>query len=90
MPNSVSAKKDLRQNQARRLRNRTVRSAMRTQVSKVRKAVTDGDFDTAEKEFRVASKKLDQASSKGIIHKNTAGRYKSRLSHLIKTAKAAS
>jgi small subunit ribosomal protein S20 len=87
MPNSVSAQKDLRQNIARRQRNRVVRSAMRTQVGKVRKAVKDGNFEQAEQELRLATKKLDQASAKKIIHKNSASRTKSRLAHLIKTAK---
>lgn len=61
---------------------------MRTQVKKVRVAATAGDVETAEKEFRVAAKKLDRAGAKGIIHANTAGRYKSRLSQMIKKAKA--
>ena len=90
MPNSASAKKDLRQNQVRRQRNRAVRSTMRRQLAKVHKAVKDGDFDTAEAEFRVAAKKLDQAGAKKIIHRNAADRTKSRLSHMIKTAKQAS
>ena len=61
---------------------------MRTQVKKVRAAATAGDIETAEKEFRLAAKKLDRAGAKGIIHANTAGRYKSRLSSMIKKAKA--
>ena len=89
MPNSASAKKDLRQNQTRRLRNRMVRSAMRRQLGAVRAAVKDGNLEEAETRLRTATKKLDQASAKGIVHKNAANRTKSRLSHLIKTAKAA-
>lgn len=89
MPNSASAKKDLRQNQVHRMRNRAVRSKMRAQVSKVRTAVKDGNFELADAEFRLAARKLDQAGAKNIIHKNAADRTKSRLSHLIKTAKAA-
>ena len=89
MPNSASAKKDLRQNQTRRLRNRIVRSTMRRHVSAVRAAVKAGNFEEADTKLRTAVKKLDQAAAKGIIHKNAANRTKGRLSHLIKTAKAA-
>lgn len=89
MPNSSSAKKRLRQNEKRRLANRTIKSAMRTQIRKVREAVDQGNFDLAETEARVAAKRLDRAGSKGVIHRNTAARTKSRLQHLIKTAKTA-
>lgn len=61
---------------------------MRTQVKKVKLAAEAGDIETAEKEFRVAAKSLDRAGAKGIIHANTAGRYKSRLSYAIKKAKS--
>lgn len=88
MPNSPSASKRLRQNKVRQARNKMIKSSMRTQVKKVRTAVEAGDIDTAEKEFRVATKSLDRAGAKGIIHANTAGRYKSRLSQMIKKAKA--
>lgn len=90
MPNNASAKKRLRQNKVRQARNKAIKSSMRTQVKKVRLAATAGDVETAEKEFRVAAQKLDRAGAKGIIHANTAGRYKSRLSQMIKKAKAAS
>ena len=89
MPNNASASKRLRQNKVRQARNKAVKSAMRTQVKKVRTAATAGDIETAEKEFKVAAKKLDRAGAKGIIHANTAGRHKSRLSSMIKKAKAA-
>lgn len=88
MPNNASAKKRLRQNVVRQARNKAIKSSMRTQVKKVRLAATAGDIETAEKEFILATKKLDRAGAKGIIHANTAGRYKSRLSQMIKKAKA--
>ena len=90
MPNNASTKKRLRQDKVRQARNKVVKSSIRTQVKKVRLAVTAGDIETAEKEFVLAAKKLDRAGAKGIIHLNTAGRYKSRLSQMIKKAKAAS
>lgn len=87
MPNSSSAKKRLRQNESLRLRNRSIKSAVRTQIKKVRTAVAAGDIETAETEFQVAVKKLDKASSKRIFHPNTSARYKSRLQSAIKAAK---
>ena len=90
MPNSASAKKRLRQNETTRLHNRTKRSAVRTQIKKVREAVSAGDLTLAEEEFKLATKKLDRAGSANLIHPNKAARHKSRLSKLIKQAKAAS
>ena len=90
MPNTASAKKRLRQNQTLRLRNRSIKSAVRTQIKKVREAVKAGDISKAEQEFRLAAKKLDKAGARRVFHPNTSARYKSRLQHLIKTAKSAS
>ena len=89
MPNTKSAKKRLRQDQVRRSRNRSVKSALRTQIKKIHTAVEAGDMDTAEKEFSVAAVKLDKAGSSKVIHKNTAARYKSRLQKKLKAAKSA-
>ena len=89
MPNSESAKKRLRQNEVLRLRNRSIKSAVRTQMKKVRTAVKDGDIAAAETEYRLAAKKLDKAGARRVLHPNTTSRYKSRLQKLIKTAKAA-
>ena len=89
MPNTKSAKKRLRQNEARRDRNRAFKSSMRTQVKKVREAVSSGQLDQAEEAFRVAAQKLDRAGSRRLIHPNTAARTKSRLQSLIRNAKQA-
>lgn len=89
MPNSPSAKKRLRQNVARRTHNRSIRSALRTQIRKVREAATAGDVEKAEAEFRLAAKRLDRAGAHRIIHPNKASRLKSRLSQRIKAAKQA-
>jgi small subunit ribosomal protein S20 len=88
MPNSVSAKKRLRQNLSRRARNRAARSSIRSQIRKVRTAIAAGDAEASATEFRTAVKKLDQAAAKKIIHANTAARIKSRLSKAIKGLKA--
>ena len=87
MPNTKSAKKRLRQNEARRAQNRSERSTLRSQIRKVREAVTAGQIDTAEQEFRTAAKYLDRAGARSLIHKNAASRTKSRLQKLIKSAK---
>lgn len=89
MPNSKSAKKRLRQNETRRLRNRAVKSAMRTQLNRVREAVKAGEFEQADQEYRLAAKSLDRAGSRRVIHPNKAARVKSRLQHMIKKAKGA-
>jgi small subunit ribosomal protein S20 len=88
MPTSRSAKKRLRQNLARRARNRAIKSSLKTQVRKVREAAAAGDVARAQAELRLAAKKLDQAAAKGVIHKNTAARHKSRLNALVRKAKA--
>ncbi|MEQ8208506.1 MAG: 30S ribosomal protein S20 [Lacipirellulaceae bacterium] len=88
MPNSANAKKTLRQSQDRRQANRAVKSALRTQIRKVRKAIAAEDVETSEAEFKLAVKKLDKAASKNIIHPNAAARTKSRLSKAIKEAKS--
>ncbi len=85
MPNTTSAKKALRQNQVRRLRNRSQRSALRTVVKKCRQAAESGDAEAAQAAFRLAVKRLDQAAAKNLIHRNAAARTKSRLSKLLKT-----
>jgi len=87
MPNTKSAAKRLRQSNDRRTRNRAVKSALRTQLRKVREALEGGKFAEAETEFRTVQKKLDQAGAKNTIHKNAAARLKSRLSAKIKAAK---
>lgn len=88
MPTTKSAKKRLRQNEKRRLRNRSVKSALKTQIRKVRDAVSAKNLDQAAAEFRAVTKKLDQAAAKNVIHRNKASRTKSRLQRLMKSAKA--
>lgn len=86
MPNTQSAKKRLRQNEKRRQHNRAVKTNMRGRIRRVREAVRAGDLEKAQEEFRFATKKVDMAATKGVIHKNAAARTKSRLSQLIKNA----
>ena len=89
MPNRNSAKKRLRQNIAHQGLNRATKSAMRTQIRKVREAVAAGDVPKAEEEYRLMAKKLDRAGATRMIHPNRAARTKSRLQQLIKKNKQA-
>lgn len=87
MPNTKSAKKRLRQNKVRRLHNRAIKSRLRGLLRQVRASAAAGELEKAETEFRLVGKKLDQAGAHRIIHPNKASRLKSRLSHMLKTAK---
>jgi len=89
MPNTPSAKKALRQGEKHRLLNRSQRSALRTAVKKVRVAAAGTDAAATAEAFRLATKKLDQAASKHLIHKNAAARTKSRLAKLVSPKKPA-
>lgn len=89
MPNKKAASKHMRQTRVRSKHNRSVRSELRTLSRKVMTAAEAGKIEEAEAGYRVASKRLDQAASKNVIHKNAASRKKSRLSHAIVKAKSA-
>ncbi|WCO65619.1 30S ribosomal protein S20 [Iamia majanohamensis] len=78
MANIKSQIKRNRQNEKRRVRNKAVRSDLRTR-SKVAEAAAVEGADDADEALRLAVKRIDQAASKGVIHKNQAARRKSRL-----------
>lgn len=79
MPNIDSAVKRMRQNQQRRMRNRQIRSRMRTQIKRFRNLVEQGAIDEARQTLPSVYSVIDSTARKGVIHPNTAGRYKSRL-----------
>lgn len=79
MAKTSSAKKRIRQNQKRRLRNRTFRGRARTSVKKARLAMEAGNVEDAREATMEAVKALDKAAEKGILHRNNAARRKSRL-----------
>jgi len=89
MANIASAKKRMRQNLKRRARNRAVKSATRTQVRKFLAALGAGDLQAAQDQFRLAARALDKAAGRGVLHKNTAAREKSRLAAKLNEALAA-
>ena len=78
MPNIASAKKNMRKSRAAMARNRAQRSALRTALKKAHTSPKNGDDNVA------AVKLLDRAARKGLIHKNTAARHKSRMAKAAK------
>jgi small subunit ribosomal protein S20 len=78
MPNNPSAAKRMRQERKRRLHNRSIKSLVKTQITKARQAINFEEAD-AEAAVRAAVSQLDRAAKKGVIHPNNAARRKSRL-----------
>lgn len=83
MANIKQQKKRVGTNEKRRLRNQGYKSELKTLVRKTREAVDAGDKEAAEKNLRAATRKLDIAVSKGVIHKNQAKQRKSKLAHRV-------
>ena len=79
MANIKSQIKRIKTNEKARLRNKSVRSSIKTAVRKFRDAVTAGDAAVISTELRSASKALDIAVAKGVLHKNTAANKKSSM-----------
>lgn len=77
MPNNPSAEKRMRQERKRRLHNRSIKSIVKTHITKAREAIASGT--NAEEAVRAAVSELDIAAKKGVIHRNNAARRKSRL-----------
>jgi small subunit ribosomal protein S20 len=72
-----------RQNEKRRLRNKSVKSSLKTAIRKFHEAAATGDTDTATQLLRDATRKLDKAASKGVIHKNQAANRKSAITQKL-------
>ena len=92
MPNTLSAKKRVRQNTKRQAINRWRTNRIKTAIKSFRATVQHGDVSKAEAELKAIYKLLDQIASTGTVHRNTASRYKSRLTtrfNALKKAKAA-
>lgn len=79
MPNHKSSEKRVRQNEKRRNINRSNRSRVRTQIKKLRSALSASDKSLSQELLNPTVSIIDKAVNKGILHKNTAARYKSRL-----------
>ena len=88
MPNIKSAKKRVKVIEKKTLRNNMIKSAYKTAVKKFEQAIEVGNIEEAKTLFSEATKKIDQACTKGVIVKNTAARKKSSLSKKLNAANA--
>lgn len=89
MANSPQARKRAQQNEKRRKHNASMRATTRTYVKRVHAAIESGDVEQAKAAYAEAVPVLDRAADKGgILHKNKASRYKSRLNAQIKAMSA--
>ena len=87
MANHFSALKRARQTTKRTASNRANRSQLRTSLRDLREGLAKGDKTSAEQTYRKTVSALDKAIQKGVIHKNTASRYKSRLAARLNALK---
>jgi small subunit ribosomal protein S20 len=83
MANIKSQIKRNRQNESRRVRNKAVRSALKTRTKRFLETAESGDAAVAQEAYREAARDLDKAASKGIIHKNKAANQKARLARRL-------
>jgi small subunit ribosomal protein S20 len=79
MANIKSQIKRNRQNERRRVRNKAVRSSLRSQMKRFHGAVEQGDAEAAAEAYGAAARKLDKAAEQGVVHRNYAANKKSRL-----------
>ncbi|GAK56723.1 30S ribosomal protein S20 [Candidatus Vecturithrix granuli] len=83
MANHKSAIKKMRQDEARRLRNKAYRTRYKSIVKAVETAIQQRNIDAAKEAFQAAVSMIDRIASKGVIHKNKAARKKSRLAKKV-------
>lgn len=79
MPNHKSAEKRQRQNEKRREINRSNRSRLRTEIKRLRAALAGGDANSIQEVYAATVSAIDKSVNKGVLHRNAAARYKSRL-----------
>lgn len=84
MANTAQTRKRARQNDARRAHNASLKSAFRTAIKKIAKAIQGGDKIAAQETFNQNVSIIDRIADKKIVHKNKAARHKSRLNTAIK------
>ena len=85
---SKSAQKQIRVSSRRQMRNKSTRSALKTNITKAEKLIFSGEMDEAKKVVEAAVSSLDKAANKGIIHSNNAARRKARLMKKLNQATA--
>ena len=89
MPITKSAKKQVHVSERRRLRNKSIRTLCKTNITKAERLVFSGELETAQEAVKTAISSLDKAAEKGVIHPNNVARRKSRLIKKLSDAKAA-
>ncbi len=90
MPVTKSAQKQVRVAERKRLRNKSIRSLCKTNITKAERLIFSGELEAAQKAVVAAISSLDKAAEKGIIHPNNAARRKSRLMSKLNKAQALS
>ncbi len=90
MPVTKSAQKQMRVTERRELRNKSIRSLCKTNITKAERLIFSGELEAAQKAVVAAISSLDKAAEKGIIHPNNAARRKSRLINKLNKAQASS
>jgi len=85
MPNIKSQIKRLRKSEEQRLRNKSVKSRIKTNVSRLKQSLEDKNKEEAQKQLLTAVRSLDKAASKGVIHRNQASNKKSKLMKKFQT-----
>jgi len=79
LPVTESAKKQVRVSEKRQLRNKSIRSLCKTNITKAEKLIFSGELEAAQEAVAAAISSLDKAAEKGVLHSNNAARRKSRL-----------
>jgi small subunit ribosomal protein S20 len=88
MPNHKSAEKRVRQNEKRRAINRSNRTSLRSSIKKLRAALSGHDTAALNELLPQTISKIDKAVQKGVLHRNAAARYKSRLTARVNQSSA--
>jgi small subunit ribosomal protein S20 len=88
MPNHKSSEKRVRQNEKRRIVNRNNKGRLRTSIRKLRAALTEADASAVQELLPVTISTIDKAVQKGVLHRNAAARYKSRLTTRVNQSSA--
>ena len=83
MPNHKSAEKRVRQTERRNEVNRRNRSRLRTEIKKLRTSITGKDAETSQAVLPTTVSMIDKMVAKGVLHRNAAARYKSRLTRHV-------
>ena len=90
MPNSRSSRKQVRVDQRRQQRNKSIQSLCKTNITKAERLIFSGELESAQEATVTAASSLDRAAGKGVIHPNNAARRKSRLLKKLNEAQASS